>query len=204
MSFVLRRFFTPNILMLWSVLLGVISGWLHVESILKIANIVSELITSSLRLVSTPIIFVSVIATISGMKGMQEMRILGVKVFKYTLLTTIIAAFVALLFFIGIDPVQQIKSMQIQDTSSQPNYLASLLQMYPSNIVAAFQENNVIGVILFAAALGIASLSIQKEYKESIHQLFRISVNRFLKGRSLPSYDLSHFAPAGGKQLDLF
>ncbi|MXV49809.1 PA0069 family radical SAM protein [Pedobacter sp. HMF7647] len=39
---------------------------------------------------------------------------------------------------------------------------------------------------------------------ESIHQLFRISVNRFLKGRSLPSFDLSHFTPAGGKQLGLF
>jgi DNA repair photolyase len=38
----------------------------------------------------------------------------------------------------------------------------------------------------------------------SIHQLFRISVSRFLKGRSLPEYDFSRFAPAGGKQMDLF
>jgi DNA repair photolyase len=39
---------------------------------------------------------------------------------------------------------------------------------------------------------------------ESIHQLFRISVNRFLSGRSLPSFDLTHFTPASGKQLGLF
>jgi DNA repair photolyase len=39
---------------------------------------------------------------------------------------------------------------------------------------------------------------------ESIHQLFRISVNRFLSGRSMPPQDLSHFTPAGGKQMDLF
>jgi len=39
---------------------------------------------------------------------------------------------------------------------------------------------------------------------ESIHQLFRISVNRFLQGRSLPPFDLSHFSPAGGKQMNLF
>ena len=39
---------------------------------------------------------------------------------------------------------------------------------------------------------------------ESIHQLFRISVNRFLKGRTMQPYDLSHFTPAGGKQIRLF
>ncbi len=39
---------------------------------------------------------------------------------------------------------------------------------------------------------------------ESIHQLFRISVNRFMKGRSLRPLNFTHFHPIGGKQLDLF
>ncbi|MEJ7780034.1 MAG: PA0069 family radical SAM protein [Daejeonella sp.] len=39
---------------------------------------------------------------------------------------------------------------------------------------------------------------------ESIHQLFRISVNRFMKGRFMRPQDLSHFSPAAGKQLGLF
>ncbi len=39
---------------------------------------------------------------------------------------------------------------------------------------------------------------------ESIQQLFRISVNRFLKGRSLPPLDFSLFTPKGVKQLNLF
>lgn len=39
---------------------------------------------------------------------------------------------------------------------------------------------------------------------ESIHQLFRISVNRFMKGRSLRPLNFTHFSPAGGKQLHLF
>ena len=39
---------------------------------------------------------------------------------------------------------------------------------------------------------------------ESIHQLFKISVNRFLKGRSLPPLHFEHFIPLGGKQLGLF
>ncbi len=39
---------------------------------------------------------------------------------------------------------------------------------------------------------------------ESIHQLFRISVNRFIKSRALRPLNMTHFSPAGGKKLDLF
>jgi DNA repair photolyase len=39
---------------------------------------------------------------------------------------------------------------------------------------------------------------------ESIHQLFKISLNRFLKGKSLPALDLTHFRSAQGRQMDLF
>lgn len=39
---------------------------------------------------------------------------------------------------------------------------------------------------------------------ESIHQLFKISTNRFMKERSMPSYNLELFTPKGGKQMDLF
>ncbi|HEY1024447.1 MAG TPA: PA0069 family radical SAM protein [Sphingobacteriaceae bacterium] len=39
---------------------------------------------------------------------------------------------------------------------------------------------------------------------ESIHKLFSISVNRFMKGRCMRPISVDHFAPAGGKQLGLF
>ncbi len=39
---------------------------------------------------------------------------------------------------------------------------------------------------------------------ESIHQLFKISVNRFMPGRALRPFNLEHFSPANGKQLNLF
>lgn len=39
---------------------------------------------------------------------------------------------------------------------------------------------------------------------ESIHQLFKISVNRYLKGRIMPSLCTDKFTPLGGKQLGLF
>lgn len=38
----------------------------------------------------------------------------------------------------------------------------------------------------------------------SIHQLFKISVNRFMAGRKLRPFNFEHFIPPNGKQLNLF
>jgi DNA repair photolyase len=39
---------------------------------------------------------------------------------------------------------------------------------------------------------------------ESIHQMFRMAVNRFLGDRVMPEFDYSLFVPKGGKQTSLF
>jgi len=39
---------------------------------------------------------------------------------------------------------------------------------------------------------------------ESIHQLFRMSVNRFMGNRSMPEFDHSLFVPKKGRQMNLF
>lgn len=39
---------------------------------------------------------------------------------------------------------------------------------------------------------------------ESIHQLFKISLNRYMSGRVIKPLNFDHFTPGGGKQLRLF
>jgi DNA repair photolyase len=39
---------------------------------------------------------------------------------------------------------------------------------------------------------------------ESIHQLFHMSVNRFMSGRTMPEFDYNLFVPRGGRQTALF
>ena len=39
---------------------------------------------------------------------------------------------------------------------------------------------------------------------ESIHQLFRMAVNRFMAGRQMPEFNYSLFVPKGGRQTTLF
>src|ERR1700712_3639345 len=39
---------------------------------------------------------------------------------------------------------------------------------------------------------------------ESIHQLFRMAMNRFMAGREMPPFDYTLFVPKGGKQTSMF
>jgi len=39
---------------------------------------------------------------------------------------------------------------------------------------------------------------------ESIHQMFRMAMNRFMAGREMPEFDYTLFVPKGGKQTELF
>ena len=142
--------------------LGVICGWIHREWIFQLADTLSLLFLNLLKLVSLPIVFLSIISTASGMENLQAVKELGQKVVKYTLLTTLLAASVALFFFIVVDPVGVIQSGQMQSAFSQetsPSYLSFLVQIVPSNIILPFSENHVIAVLFLAILLSAASFT---------------------------------------------
>lgn len=158
-----------------AIVLGIISGLLQLEWIEKAAEIISELFISLLKLISLPIIFLSIISTSTGMENLQQIKQLGKKVLKYTLLTTLLAATLSFFLFLFIWPVghsQEFFSSSILEKSSQPSYLTFFLQIIPSNVVQPFNENNVIGVLFLALLLSFAIISLQPEPKRILHSFF--------------------------------
>lgn len=159
----------------WFVLLAVVVGaaaglWGH-PVIIELASVISQVFVNFLKLVSLPIIFLSIVSTASGMEGLSEIKFIGKKVLFYTLLTTLIAATVAMVLFTTVDPVQSI--VATEEVSLQGmNYMDYLIQTIPSNIVQPFYENQVIGVLFLAIVLSFAILSLPKENKENLHKTF--------------------------------
>lgn len=155
--------------------LGLLAGYLHSPAIFALASLTSEIFINFLKLVSLPIIFLSIVSNASGMESIAEVKLLGKKVVKYTLLTTLIAAAVALVLFVLVDPVRpqvtsnMIERMQLAD---QPSYLNYLLQSIPSNFLQPFLENNVIGVLFIAVIFSLSTLSLPKENRVALHSLF--------------------------------
>lgn len=154
------------------VILGLVAGWLHLPFLYQLAEILADLFVNFLKLVSLPIIFLSIVATATGMDGLDEIKRIGKKVLFYTLLTTLLAATLAFALFLFLEPVQSTSHLSTAPKQEQLNYLNYLMKLVPSNIVQPFYENHVIGVLILALLTSLSSLSIPKENRKTLHNIF--------------------------------
>lgn len=154
--------------------LGLLAGYLQIPFIEATAGAISEIFLNLLKLVSLPIIFLSIVSTASGMESVSEIKSIGKKVIKYTLLTTITAAVVALLVYLVIDPVrtQIVTESVVSETIQQGTYYQYLLKSIPSNVVQPFSENHVIGVMFIAMLLSVAIISLPDTNRVVLHSFF--------------------------------
>jgi Na+/H+-dicarboxylate symporter len=164
----------PNITLPIAIVLGVFGGmwspaWLRLS-----ATHISEMFINLLRLVSLPIVFLSIVSTASSMGSIGEVKEMGGRVLKYTLLTTMIAASVALGLFLLINPVRTpVVSTDAHIVGTDGSgYFGYLLKAIPSNVITPFAENNVIGVLILAALLSLAILSLPEKNQSPLHILF--------------------------------
>ncbi len=157
-----------------AILLGIVAGLCNLPDLNFAADKISQVFINLLKLVSLPIIFLSLLSTSSGMESIEEIKILGKKTVKYTLLTTILAATIALLIFIGVNPVRShLDDVQTQNLGiEKTTYLDHLINSVPSNILTPFIENNVIGVMFISIVLSLAVLSLPNEKRRLLHEVF--------------------------------
>jgi Na+/H+-dicarboxylate symporter len=171
-----------NLLLLIALALGVWAGFSQSVSLHAVAQHISDIVINMLKLVSLPMIFLSVVSTISGMSDFNEVRSMGRRVVVYALLTTALAATIGLLLFKVVNPLASAPAAVAGD-GGEPSgsYLSVILDIVPSNVAQAFLENHVIGVMLMAVVLGLATLSLPKENKQVIHTFFSSFFSAVLK-----------------------
>lgn len=168
---------------LGSIVIGFVSGLISNSVILEIATWVSNVFINLLSLVSLPIIFLSIVQLATNIESKDAIKQVSKRVIRYTLLTTVIAAAVALIVFLFIDPVRDVLP-QIVDKDVigvQGSYWEHLLQVIPSNIVKPFAENNVIGVLILALFISAASFHIDEDQRKTLHNLFSSLYAIFMK-----------------------
>lgn len=171
----IKALFKPNILMSIAVILALFSGYAHDPTIYSLATTVSEIFINLLKLVSVPIIFLSIVATVSGMDNVDEFKSLGKRVIKYTLFTTTVAAAIALTLFLVINPVRSqmvIPDIAVEDVT-QKGYIAYLLKVIPSNFLQPFVESHVISVLFLAILLSLSILALPENNRKILHSFFQ-------------------------------
>ncbi|MDM8335641.1 dicarboxylate/amino acid:cation symporter [Wolbachia pipientis] len=168
---------------LFSILLSIVAYYLNNEVIFEVAKLLSDILISLLKLISLPLVFLSIVSTISGLKDSIKIKTLVKKTLFYTLLTTIIAASVALSFYLLINPARKnFISNKIESMNdSNHNYFLYLKSLIPSNFVQVFLENNIIGSILIAFLMGGAIISLPPKKQDILHQIFSALFDALLK-----------------------
>lgn len=169
-----------------AVSLGLVTGFFPSDASFSVASYISDVFMNLLKLVSTPILFLSIVSVASGMENMSAMAEMGKKVIKYTLITTILAATVALGLFLVIDPVQGVLCSAGHELANsvvhEPgSYWKHLLDVVPSNFLNPFVENNIIGVLFIALIMSLGMFSLPASQREVLHSVFNAFYSLFMK-----------------------
>ncbi len=160
----------------WTILLAIVlamaAGYWQQPIILKLAEVIAEVFVRLLKLISLPIISLSLLATISSV-GENSLSKIGKNIVAYTILTTTIAASIALGFYWLFHPVSGEAVVATQEALSHPAYLDEILKIIPSNLLQPFLEGNVVSIMLLSLLLGVGIAKLPKEQRLPLHQLLQ-------------------------------
>ncbi|WP_445398329.1 dicarboxylate/amino acid:cation symporter [Zobellella sp. An-6] len=112
-----------------------------------------------IKMLIVPLVFCSLVVGVSSIKDGNKMGRLGLKSFVLYLLTTAVAITVGLLLAGVLQPgkgMDMAAAVTAPVMSEPQTLIQSLLNLIPQNPVAALAEGNILQIILFALALGIA------------------------------------------------
>lgn len=175
-----------------AIFLGIYTGVYGSEFLLLVATTVSDSFIRLLKLISMPIIFFSLVATLSGMHQSRHIKRLAKTILSYTLLTTWLAAIIALTLFLFIEPVQTAMPSQLtsdiaelipfrQGVLNMNHYFSALVNTIPENIFQPFHEGNVMSVLLLALLLSFAILSLPDTQRKPLHSVFSSFYSAIMK-----------------------
>ena len=179
-----------NLKLHWQVLIAMISGAFVAMVFGEKALIFSPLGTifmKLLKMVIVPLILFSVTSGVTSIGDSNTLGRMGVKVFGYYMLTSILAILVGLSLTNLLQPGRGINFSVDSNkfdpsTLSQPNSLADIIiRMIPSNPIKAMAEGEILALIFWSIVLGIAITQISEKPKKAIIKGFDYGFELMMK-----------------------
>ncbi|OGV37866.1 MAG: transporter, partial [Legionellales bacterium RIFCSPHIGHO2_12_FULL_35_11] len=159
-----------------AIISGIICGVSDIPLLKTIGLTVADVFIRIFKCISLPIIFLSIIVTLSNYCSEGVLKIVWRKTMIYTLGTTIIAAALSFILYNLINPSMIGKSTQATDfhlSSNQTSYLHYISGLFPDSIISPFLNNSVISVLFLGIVIGVAIRFIPDEKpKATITQFF--------------------------------
>ena len=146
-----------------------------------ILDLVGQIFIASLRLVIVPLVFFSLVGGVVSISSSSRLGTISLKTLSLYLLTTAIAISVALTFAlifkpgIGID----LALPTAFEAAEAPSLKQVLIDIFPTNPIAAMAEGNMLQIIVFSILFGIALKSLG-EAGSSLKNSFEVINNVIL------------------------
>jgi Na+/H+-dicarboxylate symporter len=125
-------------------------------------DIIGQIFIASLRLVIVPLVFFSLVCGVVSISSSSRIGTISLKTLSLYLLTTAIAISIALTFALLFQPgvgVDLALPTAFQSTEA-PSLKEVLINIFPTNPVAAMAEGNMLHIIVFSLLFGIALKSL--------------------------------------------
>ena len=132
----------------------------------KWINIVGSLFTKSLQLIVMPLVLVSIINAITKLTSSGEGFRKAGRIIAFLLATTVVSTVFTLLVVRIFNLRADHLIAYTPSTSTPADVAATILNVIPNNLFAAFSSNSVLPVVFAAALIGFAYLAVKKENPE--------------------------------------
>ena len=139
--------------------LGIVIGLIFGER----ASVIKPLGTIFLNMIKmlvVPMVFCSITAGVSSLSDIKKLRNIGVKVLVIYAVTSAISTVIGLVMATVISPGKGFDMNALEaveyEQQAMPSVIDTVVNMFPTNVIQAFAEGNMLQIIVFAIFLGIA------------------------------------------------
>ncbi|WP_283690692.1 dicarboxylate/amino acid:cation symporter [Clostridium perfringens] len=147
--------------------LGVVLGIIFKENILFL-DTVGKAYMSLIKMIVVPLVVTSLITSIVRLENLDTLKSIGLKTFTVLLGTTGAAAFIGIIVASSLNLGQGLSFIGAENFKAReiPGFSKVLIDMLPSNPLAAIVENKIIPIVIFSMFIAIALVIEDNTNKE--------------------------------------
>lgn len=147
--------------------LGVVLGIIFKENILFL-DTVGKAYMSLIKMIVVPLVVTSLITSIVRLENLDTLKSIGLKTFTVLLGTTGAAALIGIILASSLNLGQGLRFIGAENFKAReiPGFSKVLIDMLPSNPLAAIVENKIIPIVIFSMFIAIALVIEDNTNKE--------------------------------------
>ena len=164
---------------------GMICGKLFGESIVPIAEPLSDVFLRLLRMAIMPLIITSLTAAVVSVGERQNLGVLGAKTFAYYITTSLMAILTGLvlvnIFKPGIGSTIRLEETVDAVPVTEQSFTELILNIIPENPFQAMADGQVLPVIFFCILFGYFITRLEDPYKAQLSGFFQAAFQAMMK-----------------------